>query len=126
LGGKINILNENFEFLRSANLKLLSRIKMNYFSRHMHAIDKTLKPAVGPSQPLRQCLSGTTTQGIKRPVREADNSLPSRLRKREAVTPLRQTPSWSGIGKNLAVPNLRTSGRSRTKSRNDFMYANYI
>jgi hypothetical protein len=56
------------------------------------------KAALEPTQSPIQCAPGDLSLGVKRPGHEAENSRPlvSMLRKRGFITPLPNTPSWSG------------------------------
>jgi hypothetical protein len=53
------------------------------------------RPALGPIQPLTQCISGVLSPGIKRPEREADHSPPSSAAVKNcgAIPPLPRTSS---------------------------------
>jgi hypothetical protein len=50
-----------------SEIESLYRVKNFLFS-------KSSRPALGPSQPLVQCITGAVSPGVKRPGREADDS----------------------------------------------------
>jgi hypothetical protein len=53
------------------------------YSAGIFLFTTTSRTELGPTQPLIQWVPGTLSLGVKRPGREADNSLPSSARVKE-------------------------------------------
>jgi hypothetical protein len=55
------------------------------------------RPTLGPTKSHIQWVPGNLSQGVKRPEREADHSLPSRAEDKNggAKPPQPRTPSWN-------------------------------
>jgi hypothetical protein len=73
----------------------------------MFFFDTASRPALGPTQPPIQSVSGALSLRVKRPGREADNSPPSRAEVKECVALYLQFPnitSWRGAQLKSKVP----------------------